>query len=117
MSKKIIAFAASSSKQSVNKQLASWAAQQTEGTEVEVLDLNDFEMPIYSIDKEQESGIHPLAQEFKSKIDSSDGIVISFAEHNGSFSAAYKNVYDWVSRIFIGHLSWPTRWSWGFDPG
>lgn len=28
-----------------------------------------------------------------------DGIVISFAEHNGAYSAAFKNIYDWVSRI------------------
>ena len=25
--------------------------------------------------------------------------VIAFAEHNGSYSAAYKNLYDWASRI------------------
>ena len=26
-------------------------------------------------------------------------IVISFAEHNGSYTAAYKNVFDWTTRI------------------
>ena len=26
-----------------------------------------------------------------------DGFMISFAEHNGSFAASYKNVIDWVS--------------------
>jgi chromate reductase len=26
-------------------------------------------------------------------------IVVSFAEHNGSYSAAYKNIFDWASRI------------------
>ena len=25
--------------------------------------------------------------------------MISFAEHNGSYSAAYKNLFDWCSRI------------------
>jgi len=25
--------------------------------------------------------------------------VIAFAEHNGNYSAAYKNLFDWVSRI------------------
>lgn len=99
MGKKIITFGASSSKNSINKTLAEFTANQVEGAEVEVLDLNDFEMPIYSVDKEVESGIHALATAFKSKIDDADGIVISFAEHNGNVSAAYKNVYDWVSRI------------------
>ncbi len=28
-----------------------------------------------------------------------DAIVISFAEHNGHYTAAYKNTFDWASRI------------------
>jgi NAD(P)H-dependent FMN reductase len=34
----------------------------------------------------------------------SDGIIISFAEHNGSYTAAFKNIFDWVSRI--GKIVW-----------
>ena len=26
-------------------------------------------------------------------------MIVSFAEHNGSYSAAYKNLFDWASRI------------------
>lgn len=96
--KNIIAFGASSSKNSINKTLATYAANQIGEVAVEVLDLNDFEMPIYSIDKEEADGIHPLAVKFKDKIGSADGIIISFAEHNGNVSAAYKNIFDWVSR-------------------
>lgn len=99
MNKKIIAFGGSSSSTSVNKTLATYAAEQLEGATVEVLDLNDFEMPIYSSDKENENGIPELAHAFKNKIEAADGIIMSFAEHNGNFSAAYKNIYDWVSRI------------------
>jgi NAD(P)H-dependent FMN reductase len=40
-----------------------------------------------------------LAQAFLQKIIDSDGIIISFAENNGVYGAAYKNLYDWVSRI------------------
>jgi chromate reductase len=97
--KKIIAFAGSSSKTSINKQLATYAANQFENASVEVLDLNDYEMPIYSVDKEKENGIHKLATDFYAKIGSADLLVISFAEHNGNFSAAFKNVLDWTSRI------------------
>jgi NAD(P)H-dependent FMN reductase len=97
--KKIIAFGASSSKTSINKQLATFAANQFENTSVEVLDLNDYEMPIYSADKEKENGIHKLAHDFYAKIGSADLIVISFAEHNGAYSAAFKNIFDWTSRI------------------
>ncbi len=97
--KNIIAFGASNSKQSINKQLAEFATAQLGQVNVNVLDLNDFEMPIYGIDREQENGIPEEAQKFKKYIQESDGIIISFAEHNGAYSAAYKNIYDWVSRI------------------
>ena len=97
--KKIIAFGASSSKQSINKQLATFAANQFQNVSVEILDLNDYEMPVFSVDKEKENGIHPLAQEFYDKLGSADLIIISFAEHNGNYSTAFKNILDWTSRI------------------
>ncbi|HBD26683.1 NADPH-dependent FMN reductase [Flavobacterium sp.] len=97
--KKIIAFGASSSKNSINKQLATFAANQFQNASVEILDLNDYEMPIFSVDKQAENGIHPLAHDFYAKIGSADLIVISFAEHNGNYSTAFKNVLDWTSRI------------------
>ena len=97
----IIAIGASNSRASINKQLASWAAAQT-GLTVKTLDLNDYDMPIYSIDREQESGIPGEAHDFKREIKDSDGIVISLAEHNGNVTAAFKNITDWVSRIERG---------------
>jgi chromate reductase len=97
--KKIIAFGASSSKTSINKQLATYAANQFQNASVEVLDLNEFEMPIYSVDKEKDNGIPQLAQDFYAKLGTADAIVISFAEHNGAYSAAFKNIFDWTSRI------------------
>ncbi len=97
--KKIIAFAGSNSKQSINKALVEYASSLVKGVEVEVLDLNDYVMPIYSIDIENEKGIPEKAIEFKNKIRTADGIIISFAEHNGAYSVAFKNVYDWISRI------------------
>ena len=97
--KKIVAFGASSSRNSINRQFVSFAASQLKDVEVELLDLNDFEMPIYSIDREKENGIPKLAEEFKKHLASGDAIMISFAEHNGSYSTAFKNIYDWMSRI------------------
>jgi chromate reductase len=97
--KKIIAFGASSSKNSINKQLATYVANQFEDVSVEILDLNDYELPIYSTDKEKETGIPELAINFYNKIGSADLIIISFAEHNGAYSASFKNIFDWISRI------------------
>ena len=99
MTKKIIAFGASSSKNSINKQLATYTANLFHNAEVEVLDLNNFELPVYSTDKEKATGIPQLANDFYMKLGSADLIIISFAEHNGSYSAAFKNIFDWTSRI------------------
>lgn len=99
MNKKIIAFGASSSKNSINKQLANYAAHLFENVEVELLDLNNYEMPVFSVDKEKENGIPQVAQDFYTKISNTDLIVISFAEHNGAYAAAFKNILDWASRI------------------
>jgi len=95
---KIIAFAASSSRKSINKQLVTHAANLVEGAEVEVLDINDYEMPLFREDKEAELGKPKLAKDFLDKIASADALVIGFAEHNGSYTAAYKNLFDWSSR-------------------
>ena len=99
MNKKILAFGASNSKQSINRQFAQFAAQRICQADVELLDLNDYEMPIYSIDREKEEGVPMLAHDFLQKIEWSEGIVISFAEHNGAYTVAFKNIFDWVSRI------------------
>ena len=97
--KKIIAFGGSSSKNSINKQLATYVANLFPNAYVEVLDLNEYEMPIFSVDREKEHGIHPLAQDFYAKIGEADLIVLSLAEHNGAYSSAFKNILDWASRI------------------
>lgn len=96
---KIIAFAASSSKESINKQLVTYAASLVEAAEVEVLDLNDYELPLFSVDREKELGQPTLAKAFLDKLSSADALVISFAEHNGNYSTAWKNLFDWCSRI------------------
>ncbi|WP_111976928.1 NADPH-dependent FMN reductase [Algibacillus agarilyticus] len=95
---KIVAFAASNSKQSINKQLARYTANLVPNAQVNVLDLNDYEMPIYSSDRETESGIPAQAVDFFNTLGEADAIVISFAEHNGTYTAAYKNLFDWTSR-------------------
>lgn len=95
----ILAFGASSSRHSINKVLATYAANQVADAAVSILDLNYFDMPIYNQDREVEFGIPDLVQGFLSEIAKADVIIISFAEHNGSYTAAYKNVFDWASRV------------------
>ena len=101
---KVLAFAASNSRNSINGALVEYAAAQLKAeilpqAVIELLDLNDFEMPIYSIDRETKSGIPAEAQAFFDKIGAADAILVSFAEHNGFVTAAWKNIFDWMSRI------------------
>ena len=96
---KIIAFAGSPSKKSINKKLVTYATTLFESASVEILDLNDYEMPLFSVDKEVSIGQHPLAKAFLDKIASADFLVVSLAENNGNYSAAFKNIIDWCSRI------------------
>ena len=99
MTKHVIAFAASNSRRSINRQLVTYACGLLEDARVEILDLNDYELPLFSVDREDELGQPESARAFLQKLNDADGIVISFAEHNGAYSAAYKNLYDWISRI------------------
>ena len=96
---KIIAFGASPSKNSINKKLATYAASLFENAEVEVLDLNNFEIPVFSVDIEVEIGQHPNAQAFLDKLASADFLVVSLAENNGNYTAAFKNIFDWSTLI------------------
>lgn len=99
---KLLAFAASSSSKSINKQLVTYAASQVkhqEKIEIEILDINDYEMPLFNEDKEALLGQPQQAQNFYTKLGQADAIIISFAEYNGSYTAAYKNLFDWTSRI------------------
>lgn len=96
---KIIAFAGSNSSNSINKKLATYAASLFKDVEIEILDLNDFEAPLYSIDIENERGHAEEAKQFLSKLKSADIFVLSLAENNGNYSVAFKNILDWCSRI------------------
>ncbi len=95
---KIIAFAGSNSKNSINKKFAIYAASLFEDSDVEILDLNDYELPLFSVDLETELGKPMIARTFLNKLAECDIIVLSLAEHNSSFSTAFKNIFDWASR-------------------
>jgi NAD(P)H-dependent FMN reductase len=101
---KILAFAATTSRQSINKQMILTAVDMitsdlAPSADIEILDLNDYEMPIFSVDRESEGGIPEAAKRFYEKIGAADALIISYAEHNGSYTAAFKNIFDWTSRI------------------
>lgn len=97
--KKIITIGGSNSKNSINKILAEYTGELIKNIELIKLDLNDFELPMFSVDVENEQGFSKGLITLNELFESVDGFVVSLAEHNGSYSVAFKNTYDWLSRI------------------
>lgn len=64
---KILAFTASNSLKSINKDLINYAATLLEKYEVDIIDINDYEMPIYSRELEEAHGIPDVASRFLKK--------------------------------------------------
>lgn len=98
---KILAFAASNSSKSINKQFVSSVSKYYKEADdvIAIIDIHDYEAPLFSVDRERQEGIPTQAILFAEMIDWADLILISYAEHNGNYCAAYKNITDWVSRI------------------
>jgi NAD(P)H-dependent FMN reductase len=97
--KKVIALAGSNSSTSINKQLVTYAGALLDNVDLDVLDLNDYEMPIYSADREAAIGYPEKAVKLVELIRNSDGLLLSLAEYNGAYSGAFKNIFDWLSRV------------------
>ncbi len=96
--KKILAFGGSSSSSSINKQLAEYAANLVSDSTIEVIDFSEYHLPVYSTDEEK-NGFPAQLLELSEYMKNFDGYVVSLAEHNGSYAAAFKSILDWLSRI------------------
>lgn len=97
---KVLAFAGSGRKDSVNKKVVALAVKGAEeaGAQVTLVNLEDFDMPIFNEDWETEHGMPADAQAFKELLISHDGFLISSPEYNSSYSSLFKNAIDWASR-------------------
>jgi chromate reductase len=96
---KVLTFAATNSRNSINKQLVQFAASKLTSADIDYVEINDFDLPIYNIDLENDYGIPNCAYAFLEHIKQADAILLSFAEHNGNFTVAFKNLFDWLSRV------------------
>lgn len=97
---KILAFAGSTSSTSRNRELVKYVLKSFKDDEINLIDLNDYEMPIFSVNREKK-GYPEEAKKFLKNIEECDAIICSLAEHNKIYSAAFKNIYDWASRIEV----------------
>ena len=97
---RILAFAGSNRKASCNRKLIGAAAQLgTEaGLEVTLVDLNEYDLPIYNGDLEETSGLPANALALKKLIHAHDAVLIASPEYNASVTPLLKNTIDWCSR-------------------
>jgi len=97
---RILVFAGSARRESLNKRLARVAEQAARdaGGEVTYLDLDDYPMPVYHGDLEAQQGMPENALKVRSLFMGHDALLIASPENNQSISALLKNVIDWLSR-------------------
>jgi len=62
--------------------------------DVTLIDLKDFEMPLYSCDLESDSGLPENAKRLKQLFVDPDGLFIASPEYNSSLSPLLKNSLD-----------------------
>ena len=97
---KILAFAGSARRESLNKKLVLLAAEAAReaGAEVTVLDLAELPLPLFDQDLEAAEGLPANARKLKSLMVEHDGFLISSPEYNSSITPLLKNAIDWASR-------------------
>ena len=97
---KILAFAGSTRTDSFNKKLVKIAAAGAKeaGADVTIVDLRDFQMPLYDEDLEKQEGLPSNTRKLKELMSSHSGFLIASPEYNSSISGVLKNTIDWTSR-------------------
>ena len=100
MSARILVFAGSARRDSLNKKLARVAAASVRaaGGEVTFLDLDDYPMPVYHGDLESSQGMPANGMKLRETFIGHDALIIASPENNQSVSALLKNTIDWLSR-------------------
>ncbi len=96
---KILAFAGSNSKTSINYELVKFVSDQLIEEEVKLIKLTNYDLPMYNINNEEDNGFPPVLDLLYREIKDAKALIISVNEHNGMLSSFFKNVLDWLSRV------------------
>lgn len=97
---KVLMFAASFRKDSLNKKLIRNAYQlMPSGHDITLKEFNEYLMPLYDGDIEVNSGIPQAAQKLIQDILDHEAIIISSPEYNFGIPGTLKNAIDWTSRV------------------
>jgi len=95
----------SNSATSINKQLAVYASEQLQSSNIQIIDLGDLNLPLFNVQLQTKNGIPQAVEDLVSLFNQADGLIISTSEHNRTITAALKNMLDWCSRSKIDFLS------------
>ena len=98
---RLLAFAASLKRESLNRKLINLAVELAREAQVEVdlADFREFDMPLYDADLQSSAGFPEGARELARRIEAVDGLMIASPEYNYSLPGTLKNAIDWVSRL------------------
>jgi chromate reductase len=98
---RVLVFAASLRRDSLNERLASLAAAVAEakGGQVDRARLADFDCPSFDHDVETGEGVPAGAGRLRDRLVAADAFVIASPEYNASMPGVLKNIIDWTSRI------------------
>lgn len=97
MKKRVLAFAGSNNKKSINYQLVQFTTSLIQDVEIDVLDIRDWDIPMYSLNLDAGEAPEKIV-ELITLLQEYDGFIIASPEHNGGTPAFFKNIIDWLSR-------------------
>lgn len=103
----ILIFAGSTRQESYNRKLAKAAAAIAgqQGAQTTLLELSDFDIPLYNADLEAR-GTPADVIRLKQAMHSHAAWIICSPEYNGSYPALLKNAIDWASSPVKGDALW-----------
>jgi len=96
----IIAFAGSNRRGSINRAALTLAVEGATraGATVEVIDLREYEMPLYDAEWHSANGLPETARRLREKMRNASGLLIASPEYNSSITPLLKNTIDWLSQ-------------------
>jgi chromate reductase len=98
---KLLAFAASLRRESLNRKLLNLAVElaRDSGIVVDLAEFREFDMPLYNADVQSSAGFPDGALEMSRRVQAADGLMVASPEYNYSIPGTLKNAIDWVSRL------------------
>ena len=103
----LLVFAGSTRQQSFNRKLAhaTAAIARDAGASVTLLELSDFDIPLYNADLEAQ-GTPADVIRLKELLWQHPAWIVCSPEYNGSYTALLKNTIDWASSPVAGDPDW-----------